>query len=132
MTLSKGQIGYAWSLLRNCGFEETEDKEAYISEITGGRTVHISEMTYQEMQKLVAALDGDRLQKRTKMINKVLSLAHEMRWELPGGKIDMERVNNFCKTRTPGKVGLDKTKYSDLPKVVTIFEKMHMEFLKGL
>lgn len=131
MSITNGQIGYAWSLLRNAGFEEKEEKEEYISELTNGRTVRISDLSYNEMQQLVEALDP-YLQSKKKMINKVLSIAHEMQWELPGGKINMKSINEFCIKNTRFKKPLDKIKYSELPEVVTIFEKMHMDFLKDL
>lgn len=132
MGLTAKQIGYGWKLLRASGFEEVEDKEDYIEELTDGRTKSLRELTYSEFNDMVNHLDKERIAKREKMVNKVLSLAHEMLWELPDGKVDMERVNNFCMKRTPQKVKLDEVKYKDLPTVVSIFEKMHMEFLKAL
>jgi len=131
MALTNKQIGYAWSLLRNAGFEDKEDKEGYIRELTQGRTEHISDLSYEEMQQLVKALDTT-LESKQKMVNKVLSLAHEMRWELPDGKVNMESVNEFCKQKTRFQKPLDELKYNELPEVVTIFEKMHLNFLKAL
>lgn len=130
-------------VLRNVGIVEEADKAATIQEWTEGRTTHISELTHQEVNRLVTSYQGEN--GRSKMIGKILSLAHEMGWHSPSGlrpppqgednskpKVDMERVNAWCRKYSPEHKDLDKIPTHQLGKVVTIFQKVYMDFLKGL
>lgn len=132
MGITAKQIGYGWSLLRNAGFDEEEDKEAFVLELTHERTTSLRQLTQAEFNKMVKALDNGHVNKKKKMVNTVLSLAHEMCWELENGRVDMDKINGFCQNKTRFKKPLDDLKYNQLQEVVSIFRKMHEAFLKAL
>jgi len=75
-------------------------------------------------------LKGD--DKRGRMVRKMLSMAHEMLWETPEGKADMERINAWCEKYTEQHKKLDDLKTDELPAVVTTFTKVYKSFLKGI
>jgi hypothetical protein len=106
------------------------DKDEAVHHFTGGRTTHLSEMTKVEFMKMVGALKGES--PRERMTRKVLSMAHEMGWELHDGRVDMTRVNAWCRKYTKQKKDLDKVSEKDLPALVTVFEKVYVSFLKGI
>ncbi len=97
---------------------------------TNGRTTHLTDMTHAETNALIDSLIGKS--DKDAMVGKILSMAHEMGWELSSGKVDMRRVNAWCEKYTKQKRPLDKIPYEDLPAVVTTFEKVYLSFLKGI
>jgi len=122
------QIKYIRYLLISGGM--IEHKDDVILEATEGRTTHITEMTYSESNSLIKWLTGEK--SRDKQVGKILSMAHEMGWETPDGKVDMSRIDGWCGKYTIEKKALDKIGDKELPGVVTVFEKVYMSFLKGI
>ena len=66
-----------------------------------------------------------------KMRRKIIRLAHDMGWQLPGKKIDMDRLNGWCKTYGFGKKELNAYTAQELPKLVTQFEKVYNDYLNN-
>jgi hypothetical protein len=122
------QIKYVMLLLSQHGL--TEQREEIAWEVSGGRTSKLSELSYTETNTLIKRLQGGSA--RDRMIGKMLSMAHEMGWEIEGGKVDMLRLNSWCQKYSPEHKPLDRISDSDLPAVVTVFEKVYLSFLKGL
>jgi hypothetical protein len=139
--MTKGQIGYVRGLLAQNKLDE-EDKEALVLEYTEGRTTHLRDMTQPETQALIKALGGGN-SPGDKMRRKILSMAHDLDWQLPrpsgtpsgrGGQtsrraVDMDRVNNWCMKYFKHK--LDDIPARKLTEVVSAFEKMYNETMKG-
>jgi hypothetical protein len=131
--MTPGQIRLVYLLLREGGL--TVFKEDLAFDYSDGRTEHLSGLLPPETSKLIkylqnyAGLDGDRADK---MKRKILSIAHEMHWELANGRVDMERVNNWCMCYSGQNKPLDAFKYVELPQLVTQFEMVYMAFLKGI
>jgi hypothetical protein len=126
--MTRAQIKYVRGLLHRKGLHD--HKDAIVLEYTAGRTTHLTEMRQPETQALIKSLTGP--DKKDAMTGKILSMAHEMGWELPGGKVDMQRINNWCIKYTAHKKPLDQIPEKDLPKVVTVFEKVYMSFMRGV
>jgi hypothetical protein len=125
------QIKYVRFLMTKAGM--IDQKEEVVLAITDGRTSSLRDMTQEETQALIKSLGEDENQAiKSRMVRKILSMAHEMGWEKDGGKVDMERVNNWCKKYTTSKKPLDELTLKELPAVVTIFEKAYLSFLKGI
>ncbi|MDO3641958.1 hypothetical protein [Mucilaginibacter sp. L3T2-6] len=128
------QIGMVRGLLAKAGL--TQHKEDMVYDYTNGRTEHLSEMTHDETQALVKYLNsflGQTGNPAEKMRRKILSMAHEMHWELPGTtRVDMKRVNNWCIRFSGQNKPLDAFKYSELPALVSQFEIVYRDFLKGI
>lgn len=102
---------------------------------TGSRTSHISEMTPTEAINLLKSLNGksDNYEpgKKLKMKRKVLAIAHELGWEIEGTtKVDMERVNGYCLTKSAAKKRFDDLNLKELESVVKQFGLMRRAYLK--
>lgn len=128
------QIGMVRALLAKADLTEQKQDLAY--SFSDGRTEHLSDMDYTETQALVKYLQmflGQPDNDRDKMCRKILSMAHEMHWEIPGSKrIDIARVNNWCVRFSGLNKPLDQFKYSELPALVTQFTLVYTGFLKGI
>lgn len=110
-----------------------DQKKSIVSNFTGGRTESSRGMTMSEAKSLIAHLKSlDPIDSAPeKMRNKVLGFCHDMGWRIPGTeRIDMERVNNWCCTRSYLMKRLDDYTYSELPKLVTQIESVYESFIK--
>jgi hypothetical protein len=133
--MTKDQIKYVRGLLSRAGLTDYKDEIAL--SFTSGRTEHLTGMTYAETQEIIAYLKGIlNMPQDTpveKQRRKILSLAHEMKWHLPGTrKVDIERVNHWLMTRTAFKKPLNDLLYNELPVVVTAFNNVYVSYLNGI
>lgn len=127
------QLKYVYGLLRKNGLEDMKDELVHIH--TKGRTSSLREMDYFESQSLINALNlgvAPAKSSRDRMMAKVYSIAHELRWELPSGKVDRARLDAFCKTRTSRKKPLAEWQTNELPELVTVMERVALSFIKGI
>lgn len=111
------------------------NKETIISGFTNGRTTSIKALEPDETTAVIKHLRGMQTDnsKETKMKNKILSLAHEMHWHLPGTrKVDMKRVDGWMKQTSYLKKPLDSYTYKELPKLVSQFENVYKYYLNNL
>lgn len=122
-------------MLNQCGLSDELDKAEIVFEYTNGRSTSLKDMTQRETSTLINVLN-ERLSpgkaKRDRQVSKILSMAHEMHWELKSGKVDMDRLDAFFLTRTPQKKKLVEFTDAELPGLVTLFEKVYFSFLKSL
>lgn len=120
-----------------------EDKKALVKEFTNGRSDSSRELLMAEAQRLIQHLEASlglvataptaaHEEASDQMRRKILSLAHEMRWELPSGKVDMGRVNGWCQARGFGKKVLNEYSHPELQKLVSQFKIMYSKYLKEL
>jgi hypothetical protein len=127
------QISMVRALMAKAGLMEHKEDMAF--DYSNGRTAHLSELTHPETMQLVKYLNaylGLNGNPADKMRRKILSHAHEMHWELYDGRVDMERVNNWCIRFSGLNKPLDEFKYAELPALVTQFEMVYTAFLKGI
>lgn len=123
------QIKYLHLLVVKCDL--VEDKKHLVSQYTNGRTESSKEMTQTEARYLIASLKKmvsptEDEKKADRMRRKIIGLAHECGWHLAGTqRIDMERLDNWCLNSSYLKKKLDKYKLSELPRLVSQFEKVH-------
>jgi hypothetical protein len=103
-------------------------------------------MKYGEAQALIAHLKSldPRAKATDRMRNKILSMAHEMGWNLTPGpspqerggmqkpKIDMAHVNAWCTRHGYLHKPLDDYTHSELPKLVSQFEEVYKSYLKAV
>lgn len=100
-----------------------------------GRTVHLSDLTHTETMELVTylrQLTGQSANPCDKMRRRILSIAHEMHWELPDGRVDMERLNNWLLKYSAPKKALDGLSYNELTQLVSQMDNVLRDFLKGI
>lgn len=120
-----------------------DDKRALVLAFTETRTGSSRELLMGEAQQLIRHLEErlglaataptpEQEEASDKMRRKILSLAHEMRWELPGGKVDMDRVNGWCQARGFGKKALNAYTHDELTKLVSQFKIMYKSHLEAL
>lgn len=96
-------------------------KETLVLAFSNGRCKSSKELTLQEAGALIThlkSLDGSH-----KMRRKIISMAHELGWKIPGTKkIDMDAINEWCKKYGFGKKELNEYTEQELPKLVTQFQ----------
>lgn len=112
-------------------------KEEAVLEHTSLRTTHITEMTATEADALIASLR--RLQEQrgavlpsNRMRRNIIAMAHEMRWELPNGKADMQRIDGWCCKYGYLHKPLNDYKVQELPTLVTQLKKVYETLLKAI
>jgi hypothetical protein len=134
-------------------------KRDLIFQFSNGRTQTSVEISSEECQALInhlnvlqghpkaeanASLRGERPKAEAnaslwgereisdRMRKKILSICHEMRMQKEGStKIDMARVNKLCCERGYLHKDLDKYTRAELPMLITQFERMLRDYLKG-
>lgn len=122
-------IGYMFTRLNI----DEETKEETLHTYSDGRTTRISQLSITEATALIKMLTGtgqqDKETPANKMRGKILSMGHEMFWKLPSGKIDMPRINAFCIKSGYLHKKLNDYTESELPTLVTQFEKVYSDYL---
>ncbi len=101
---------------------------------TDGRTEHSSEMLATEADQLIKYLkDHDTpAQASNKMRRKIISMCHRLRWTVEPGKVDMERLNNWCIEKSYLKKPLKDYAYNELPKLVSQFTELYKYYLNSV
>lgn len=131
--LAKRYIIQLRTILSRKGIDE-ELKEELVHEATNGRTTSIRKMHTAEAIRLINQLNGrpDNYDgKKQRMKRKILALCHEMGWEEPDtGKVDMRRVNAYCKKRGHAHKPFDDYTTAELPLLITQFERLHKSYSK--
>lgn len=143
---SQEQVKAIYTLLGK--FNLRDEKESIVRSFTANRTDSTRAMKDNEAAALIGHLKSmDVVDTRSeKMRKKILSMAHEMGWEKEVessklkvesskfGKraIDMEHVNNWCKSRGYLHKPLDDYTYNELPRLVSQFEQVYKDYLKKL
>jgi len=128
--ITTAQIRYIHVLARQKGLQHDELKD-YLQQLSDNRTDSLKELTKGEVSKLIAALSGNDVA-LLRMKRKVFAQAHEMGWELPDGKVDVGRVNAWAVKHTPYHRSIDELNATELSKVVTLFGRVYLSFMKGL
>lgn len=129
--MTEKQKKYVRQLLNREGIAFME--EELCLEFSSGITKALGHLSQHQTQALIAHLrEGAPKTPKQKMVGKILSMAHEMRWELPNGKVDMDRLNAWCIKYNPHKKPLNAFTEAELPSVVSVFERMYKGYLKAL
>lgn len=124
-------IGYLISRLKL----SDETKEELIHTYTDGRTTSIRDLLFDEAKSIISALTSGEVSIQSpanKMRRKILSMAHEMDWELSTGQVDMKRINKWCVEYGYLHKELDQYTESELPQLINAFENMYLKHLKGI
>lgn len=114
---------------------DEETKEEIVYDLTNGRTSHVSELFENESTALLKRLMNETGMDKSpavKMRRKIISMAHEMRWEYNGGQINMEKINEWCIKFGYLHKELNKYTEQELPALVTQFEQVYHSYLKGI
>lgn len=126
--ITPAQIGKIKTLMSQKGLLAYSEDLA--TSFTDGRTPRVSQMNNTEAWLLIKHLEeGGQPTAKTKMQRKILSLAHEQNWKMFDGKIDMKRVNDWCIKYGYLHKKLNDYTESELPTLVTQFEKAYGDYL---
>ena len=123
-TLTKQQLVTIQTLCSKLGIG-TDQKKTIISGFTAGRSNSSRDLSREEAMELIRHLKSLDPQEESaeRMRRKIIRLAHELHWHLPGTtRIDMKRVDGWCRSYGFGKKGLNSYTPSELPRLVTQFE----------
>ena len=122
-------IGYQISRLAL----DTDTKEDLIYTHTDGRSTRIRDLYFHEADAVIKMLTSGTHEAQSpaaKMRRKIISMAHELSWKLPSGKISMDSINSWCRTYGYLKKPLDEYTERELPALVTQFETAYVTYLK--
>ena len=111
-----------------------ELKEEMVLEATNNRTSSIREMYTREAIGMIKALNGEKddfEERKNRMRRKVLAIAHELGWEHADGKVDMTRVNEYCKTRGNAKKNFNWYNMKELQTLIIQFKQMRINYLSN-
>lgn len=114
---------------------DPETKEELIYNHTAGRTVSIRELSKIEAEKVIKFLTSQGRVTETpasRMRRKIISMAHELGWKVPGGKVNMERLNEWCIKYGYLSKPLNKYRTDELTGLVTQFEKVYLDHLRNI
>ncbi|HUM50468.1 MAG TPA: hypothetical protein PK431_01590 [Chitinophagales bacterium] len=122
-------------LLNRLNINTKEDKQQFAWQYSDGETESTSALTLKQYNQLIADL-----QKRVNtsdaantMRRKIISRAHEMSWTIDVDgkkKADMKRINGWCVSYGYLHKALNDYTLLELPKLVTQFDNMYLDFLK--
>lgn len=115
------------------------DYKDKVAEFTEGRTDSLSILTDAEVLQLESelkkfnALPKDwQPQPGNEQRRKMIAIAREMRWDMPNKSALMLSIDYWCLNRTKYKKKLNDLTPDELNKVLHIFEKVKIDFLKNV
>lgn len=130
---TKPQLMKVKTLMSKNGLIKFSEELAY--SFSDGRTTSVSDMFSHQAWELIQHLEEDNGNQPTpfvKMQRKILSMAHEQNWKNFDGKINMERVNNWCVKYGYLHKPFNSYTETELPALVTQFESMYAKHLKAI
>lgn len=132
MSLSPSKFKRMMALFTKHGLQGR--RHAWVWQFSNGRTESSKELHNAEVDAIINAIETHfKAQDNADLMRKkIIALSHQMRWELPDGKIDMKRVNGFCETYGYLKKPLNKYSLKELPLLVSQFEKAHHHFINNI
>lgn len=139
--ITKEQVRCAQTLIGKLKIKP-EDKELMVLSVSSNRTKSVSGLDKAEGVRLIQflkSMDRDEV-KAQKMRIKIIALAHEMKWYQPvagssgsrQAKVDMKRVDGWCKEYGYLHKGLNSYTVQELPKLVTQMEAVYASYLNGV
>ncbi|GGG33273.1 phage protein GemA/Gp16 family protein [Hymenobacter glacieicola] len=139
MLIKPWQNKYLHKLLNDLDLMDV--KKELVASFSGKGSESSKDLHYTEADSLIKYLERqssgalptpEEEEASDKMRRKILSLAHEMQWELDNGKVDMARVNAWCQSKGFGKKVLNDYNHDQLTKLVSQFKIVHKKHLQEL
>lgn len=98
-----------------------------------GATESVSGLKKGQALDLIKHLEKDNEPApKERMQRKIISMAHELGWRLPTGKINMDRLNGWCQQYSYLHKPFNAYTAQELPQLVTAFEQVYGKHLKGI
>jgi hypothetical protein len=154
--VSKGQLAKIHILIGQQVGKNDDLKQTMVSSFTAGRTTSTKELTWKEAQDLIKALSGiappaprerkelspeEQQRNDIKMANYrecdkkrklLIRYAHQMGWELPDGKADLDRLNGWCIKYGTYHKPLMEHSSTELSHIAVQLEKAYKDYLKSV
>lgn len=130
--ITSSQLKIIHTLIGKIGLRDA--KEALVLDVSEGRTSSSRELTMREAMRLIRYLKAEAGDhgKAEAMRRKIIAMAHDMSWHLPGTKkVDMIRLDAWMIRYSYMKKKLDQYSEKELPLLVTQFERVYQSFLSG-
>lgn len=133
MKVTKKNLGIIHMLLSSTGL--AAQKKNLVYGFTDGREESSGEMLDSEAEEMIKYLRqqekalNDKSEDANKMRRKILSMCHRLQWTV-NGRVDMVRLENWCKEKSYLKKGLNEYTYQELPKLVSQFKNVYMSVIK--
>jgi len=111
------------------------EKKELVRQFTNGRATSTKDMTASELTAMLQHLNGGTVpapREGDRQRKYIISMAHEMGWKLPGGKADMQRIDQWCMKYGHLHAPLNDHLGADLAKLVTTFKKVYDNYLDQL
>jgi hypothetical protein len=108
---------------------DPEERTHLAYQVSSGRTQSFRELDGHELEQIAQTLNARTKRAITpdspaqRMRRKLISMAHEIGWQLPGGKADMPRINQWCEKYGHGHKQLNSYTAKELPTLITQFER---------
>jgi len=122
---------------------DADTKKDLVLQFTNNREESTKELMVDECQNLInylnAAQHGSTTLKKSggkvvdvcdKMRKKILSICHDLQWELPNGKIDWKHLNDYLNKYGYLHKPLNDYTEKELPTLVTQFENLLLHATK--
>ncbi|MBD3748963.1 MAG: hypothetical protein IE931_05660 [Sphingobacteriales bacterium] len=103
-------------------------------EFSKGRTESSKDLHDAEVLAIIASIEAHfkGQDKADVMRKKILAFAHQMRWELPNGAVDMDKVNAFCLNHGYLHKPLNDYSEKELPILINQVEKARDHFISKI
>lgn len=140
MDVTKQQLAKIHTLLGQIipdAKERDEYKKHLVQQYTNNRETSSAKLKTAEAAMMIDALEklapkNALLESAEKMRKKILFYCHKMQWYVTPGKLDMERINNWCVKYGHGHKRLNDYKQEELPQLVSQMQAVYGSFLKGI
>lgn len=118
------QNSILYALITKLGIDD-DQKQDLVAQVSEGRETSSKNLTYNECDKLIKHLQSlvnENHDKSNKMRRKILSICHEMKWTLPGKKLDWQKINTWLLKYGYLHKPMNDYTAQELPSLVSQFE----------
>ena len=136
--VEKGQISRIHGILAKIGLANDKDyKKGLVEQYSNMRVSSTTGLLYDEANALINDLQREVNMKSPDAIlaykrrRKLIAMAHEMQWEVEGGKADMKRIDNWCVTYGQFHKALNEHTAGEMSLILVQFEKAYLHHLKS-
>lgn len=108
-----------------------DDKMDLVKQFTNGRATSTKDMRVGELHSLIDHLNGKESPSAAgdKMRKHIISMAHQMGWELPNGRADMPRIDAWCVKYGKYHRPLNEHNNAELQEIVTQFNIAYQQHI---
>ena len=113
-------------LLKQLGLSDQKDN--LIEGVTNGRSTSSKDLTDEEALTLIEQLTKRRVfkkQDKAKQLAKAFALFRVMKFTTDAAKLDYDRINNFCLSKTAAKKELTNMDKAELTTLIYQLEKIN-------